>query len=419
MSHRYALIIAVQDYPNVEPLAGAAADARDLYRTLLGMGLDPAHIRVLGSPDLLPTDPSIQVRPATAAQIRAGVQWLAEHLRSDDDTALIHFSGRGLTHAEHGPCLAAHGATADQDDHLVPVQSLLDPLRATPIRSVLTVLDAGFGDAPAHSRALPGAPPVQVWPQAGGDPVITANGPRGPVFERTLGGEPRGMLSWALARALETLPADPSWTFDALLVTLRRALGAVRAHQLPGFSPGVKAELPLGSWLQPGPAHVPWRGVQAAWQFETDEQHLTEIGSGTALGQLLISSHETWVWVQSPWTTAGFQGTVTSLTPGNPGQGTVYNFTNNGFGNQGSSTAPQVSTSDRVFQVDVPGANGHQVWLIVRQVQNPTRVEWYTTLPNTTYLPVAVNDVLTFQPAQIDPQQWQQHTWYRAAEARQ
>ena len=416
MSDRFALIVAIDDYADAPPLEGSRNDARDLVRTLLRRGVPPHAIRVLASPKFtageLPGLPSDALRDATTADLAEGAAWLADALGTEDDAAWIHFSGRGTALADGTPALLL----ADDADGggRAALPELLGAFADRPIRSVFLTLDAGFCGSAEASRALPGGAPAPLLAE---DPMVTANGLVGPVPERALGGEPRGLLSWALARALEAAPRGADWTFGDLLAIVRRALDGQPAQ--PTLNPAEAAFLPIGALLDPGPAHVPWRGVHAAWQL--NEEHGVISGGGNS-GTFIVGgspSRETWTWASNPWPTNNFAVTVQSLVPGDPGPGTTFRFSNNGFAPSGSTTPPQISANDRIYQVTVPGANGQQVWLIVRNVANPTSVDWYTTLANTPYLPVSVSDVLQFQGRSSLPPSWSQSTWYPAIESRQ
>lgn len=401
MSARHALILAVH-HPDAAPAtAGAIADAVDLARALLENGVAASNVHVLTAPALPEGALPDGVRtghadiPSTLRAIRA----LADRLATDDDTALLHFSGAEDS-LDGSPALRlseGHGAMA-----LLAVGDLLAPLTTRKLRSVLVSLDtepARAGGSRAGDRAAEGA-----------DPILTpiAGQPREIVIE----GERRGLLSWALARAIRSMPRDPSLTLGDLHTVVDRAMGVIRARAGASLLPATKHDLPLGAFADPGPAHVPWRGVHSVWQFEHGD---TDFMSPTQ-GRLVIGgpgNRERWLWQTQPWPTTGFSGQVTSLTP-QPVQ-TPYNYTNNGFSGPVSSNPPQIGSNDRIFQVDVPGAQGEQVWLIVRNVQQPTAMEWYTTA-TVQYLPVSVNDILTFTYQTGLPSTWSSYTWYRARE---
>lgn len=417
MSHRTALLVGVDHTPHAAPLQSARADVIDLARTLLRRGVPADHIRVLTSPplssDALPELAPAHRGLADQASVRAGLQWVARQL-GDDDTALVHMSGRGTTTLTDGHAVALADGT-------LPVSDIQAAFVDHPVRSVLTVLDVGFAGDPATGRTLGAQVPMAELAHGSGDPVITANGGHGPVVDVERGGELRGALSWALGRVLQMPTGAEDWRFADLMAALRtvHALGGVA--QSPVLLPTGVAERGLGALIDGQPAHVPWRGVSAHFQMGPCFAPINPIGGGPAIGTLDITTpggHEQWSWgsAATSWPDAGFNAAVQPGGAG-PGPGVVYTFSNNGFQGPPSSAVPQVAASDRVYWVQVPQAAGHQVVLIARFdiAGNPTAMDWYTT-SSQPYLPVAPGDVLAFSQHVINPAVWQQSSWYHAHE---
>lgn len=119
----YALIMGISDYSRLDASTGAALGTSDLrgatndvrsYAMLARtMGVPAENIRVLSAPGLTPNDFGTVVRGrdalvdmnmaradlryATAAEIRAGIDWLGERLRADGGAqGLVFFSGHTI-----------------------------------------------------------------------------------------------------------------------------------------------------------------------------------------------------------------------------------------------------------------------------------------------------------------------------------
>jgi hypothetical protein len=243
--------------------------------------------------------------------------------------------------------------------------------------------------------------------------------------EQDLGGEPRGVLSWALGRALQVAHRSPDWRFHDLLQTLRSMHQLAQARQRPELTPASAGERSLGAFLDGGPAHVPWRGVSADFQLTPIPTNLEPPGGGPTIGWFVVTlpttGEEQWHWndPQQAWPAAGFRS-VAQAAGWNPPGAPTYRFTNFGFSGPPSSTPPTVAPADRVYLVDVPGAGGALVVLIARMdpvTGKPTAMDWYTT-SNLQFLPVNTNDVLDFNPHTITATWWSGFQWTRANEQR-
>lgn len=398
MTARYALLAGTDHIPGAPSLAGAEADLVDLHDTLMHLGLAPENVRVLRGAE------------ATAEAFRRGLDWLAAHT-DDTSTALIHVSTRGTTRAPDGAALVF------ADGGAVPVAELHAPFAHAPVRSVLTVLDAGFAGDPTRSRTVGADAAAPDLPFASNDPVITAHGGVGPAYERRLGGQVRGVLSWSLARVLETCDGAVDWRFEDLLRQLRRVQAAARVPQQPMLHPPTAGARDLGALLDGGPAHVPWRGVHAHYQIISSYSIITGT-SGEALGHFAVgtpNSFEAWAWAGEAWVSSPFTVTVQSVSGVQPPPNSLM-FTNAGFSPMPTPPAP-AEPHDRAYQVQVPGAAGAEVRVIVRNVADARLIEWFTTA-DVDYLPVSVSDVLVFTPASFDPGSWQDPAWRQASETR-
>lgn len=412
MSHRTALLLGLDDSPTT---TGARADVVDLAQMLMRQGLSATDVLVLTARplgDALPELHADHKRIATAATIDEALAWVNGRLGGDDDTALVHVSGRGTTTIGEG-----HGVVLPGDS-VLPVTSLLASFADHPVRSVLTVLDVGFAGDPATTRTIGAELPMADLALASGDPVITANGGQGPVAEHEIAGAMRGPLSWALGRAVQMLRPGQDWQFTHLMQALAEVHRIGGVDQRPGLSPAGASERGLGAFIDGGQAHVPWRGVSAHFQLGPAFGQIIPIGGPPSIGDFETTApNETWVWSNpaNQWPAGGFS--VPVQASGNPGPGTTYAFTNNGFSGPPTSTAPTVAPTDRVYRVQVPRAAPDQVVLIARidANGNPTAMEWFTTSTQQ-FLPVQPGDVLGFTQHTIDPAVWGASSWYRAYE---
>ncbi len=393
------------------PLPGPRHDVAELAGTLHRLGLGASDITVLaGTRDAsegLPCD-----GPADAPTLARVLAARAASL--DEDAALlIHVSGRGGTTPDGTPVLGLSDGTR------LPVQDLLAPFAHRRVRSVLTVLDVGFAGDPATSRTLGGALGPTL-PLDLGDPILTANGFGAPVPEVRLAGVPRGLLSHALARVLERLPSDRGWTFAEALRRVRRLLTALDAPQRPTLEPGDVAGKLLGGLLDGGAAHVPWRGVEASFQWLEDDAIIKSPPGDEHWGSFAASTadnFEFWDWTQHPFDPAGFQVVCQGPSCPPPPPAAMV-FTNRPFSGPPTNAPPTLNPGDHIYEVQVPQLAGERVVLIVRDAANPAHTDWYTTAQEQ-YLPVQPQDVSVYQGIGQVPADWPQHQWYHARQDRQ
>lgn len=115
-ANRYALVIGVQDYAGkTRSTVGGVGDVLAVRRALIGSGWLPSHIRTL-------TDGQ-----ATAANIRAGLDWLAAN-SSPQTFSLFHYSGH-VCIASRGPCAPDHTYLWSYDNQFVPEDEVVSRLK--------------------------------------------------------------------------------------------------------------------------------------------------------------------------------------------------------------------------------------------------------------------------------------------------
>ena len=103
----WAVIVGVNDYPNLNPLQYAVNDAQDTYNRLTGTGWQPANIQILLNGN------------AAKADIQNAINWMGTHAASQD-ICLFFFSG----HGSYGPDVAPIDETDGYDEYLCPYDSL-------------------------------------------------------------------------------------------------------------------------------------------------------------------------------------------------------------------------------------------------------------------------------------------------------
>jgi hypothetical protein len=106
-AQNWAVIVGVNDYPNLSPLQYAVNDAQDIYNRLTGTGWQPANIQILLNGN------------ATKADIQNAINWMGTHAASQD-LCLFFFSG----HGSYGPDVAPIDETDGYDEYLCPYDSL-------------------------------------------------------------------------------------------------------------------------------------------------------------------------------------------------------------------------------------------------------------------------------------------------------
>ncbi len=254
----YALLIGVDDYgtfddarrnaPGTSDLGGSRNDVRAFWGLCRRLGIKPVNIRVLTSPpidyrELEGASPE-SVGPATEAQILAQTRWLAARLaHASKPTGLLTYSGHGDALAGEGLvlCPSDVGATpgADGEPQLTHTVSLrkLDELLAGCADNLTVVLDtchAGLtGRAPAAEAH------VDTHVGLSGR-VLAATRHHQVAYQATLGGQPRGVFSWALTTAMEQWKASQEGStvrldlsYGKLVETAGRLMSALSFDEAP------------------------------------------------------------------------------------------------------------------------------------------------------------------------------------------
>ena len=102
IQQKWALVIGISDYAEVEDLSYARQDAEAIAAWLLGADVPVDHIRLLTDESADAQDEDalvIDTRPATLVNVREALGWLRQ-MAQPDDLVLIHFSGHGYQGAD-------------------------------------------------------------------------------------------------------------------------------------------------------------------------------------------------------------------------------------------------------------------------------------------------------------------------------
>lgn len=404
MKTRTALLIALDQFQNAEPLAGARRDVVDLAEALLNRGVAAEDVVIAAHPPLAEhVLPGVRRIDATTAGICAELERMAA-THDPDAPAMVHVSSRGTTTADGPAILTADGQLA--------VDELTTPFGGAHVRSVLFTIDAGFGGGSADTRTWGDPSRPYAWTPS--DPTMLAGGTSGPVHEAILGGEVRGVFTWTFCNLLRQIPAGAEWSLADVQHALRVAQHGLSVPQAPVFLPATDAALDLGALADGSEAHVPWRGVQAVyqafpshivgppWGYESD-------APGT-LERFLVNT--------APALPANQFSNQTAPGANPAPDPNALRFENNGFGTNGSSTPPTVGPNDRAYQVTVDFGWPGDVWMIARGGKvDTTAVEWFINVPGVAFL--AMNPgTITFTELPI-PTTWDNQTWYSVLNNRQ
>lgn len=149
-----ALLIGVGDYraydasnhqpPGTSDLAGSLNDVRAWLRLCKEVGI--REVRILSSPPLDLAEEGVEVREATAEELRAGVSWLAGQLGGAPADAapigLLVFSGHGAETANEGLVLCPTDTVAVEGElaMVVSLEELQGVLASAGAERNLTVV---------------------------------------------------------------------------------------------------------------------------------------------------------------------------------------------------------------------------------------------------------------------------------------
>ncbi len=115
-AHRFALVVGINDYAgSTHDTVGGVGDVLAVRRALIGSGWQSSHILTL-------TDGQ-----ATAAGIRAGLEWLRVH-SSPQTFSLFHYSGH-VCIASRGPCASGHEYLWSQDNTFITDTEVVSSLK--------------------------------------------------------------------------------------------------------------------------------------------------------------------------------------------------------------------------------------------------------------------------------------------------
>ncbi|MFK7927939.1 MAG: caspase family protein [Myxococcota bacterium] len=400
MTDRRALLIGIDEFQGASPLSGARYDVIALAQALLHAGFGAEQITLVTHPPLPESClPGVLRFEATTEEVRHQLARTAA-LADPDGTTLVHVSSRGL-HSPDGPAVLTTDGT-------LSVRDLQAPFNDHPVRSVVFTIDVGFAGDPASSRsAAESLAPLPFTPR---NPTVLAAGLDRPAIEITADGHTMGRLSWAFRAALRTVTPGQEWSFGAL----QRALSTLMSiEQVPVVVPATDMDRDLGPLLRPTAAHVPWRGVDAAFQFMPT--HFTGPDGFAAGGP---GTFEYFVVDSFPAMPPGQM--VSSAMPGAPPTPPTNNtlrFTNNGFAATGSNAVPNVDGSDRVYEVTASWGMPGQVWVIARNGKADTQhMDWYTTAAGVPFLP-APGGTITLTEKSL-PATWGGSTWFHVRNSR-
>jgi hypothetical protein len=204
---------------------------------------------------------------------------------------------------------------------------------------------------------------------------------------------------------------------DALLqvpttATFADLCRAVQAAVPVTLTPSSAQDSLLAGLLDGGPSHVPWRGVDAWYEFQ-DDWELPFVNVGGGLG--FTPTQEQWSFAGQPFPPVPLQGIwQNQLGPRAP---TQFNFTNQGFAGP-APVRPDIQAGDVAYQMVSQGLD--ITFVIIRNVANPTAAEWYTNQANTQYLvPNPVPGTLApIDQATLNNLWNQANAWFLANEAR-
>jgi caspase domain-containing protein len=293
MSRVYALLAGIDRYRAVSSLTGCRNDVTAALAYLNSRGDDVDALELHDD-------------RATRAAIIDGIRHHLGRARAGD-TALFWFAGHGSTaDVPPGLELLEPGGRlqtlvcADSRDGDVPdlydkeLSVLLDRVAATGCH-VAVVLDschsagAVRGDIPeavAHARGLPAPAGVprpehlipelrQGWALPGRSRLVALAACRSEQLANELpvdGGEPHGIFSWALLRALNQL--GPHATYLELLAAARCAVEDRVRFQVPQLAGDAPAEQPfLGGALRRAAAAITMRHLAGRWEIDAGSCH--------------------------------------------------------------------------------------------------------------------------------------------------
>jgi hypothetical protein len=273
-----ALLIGVGDYraydasnhqpPGTSDLAGSLNDVRAWLRLCKEVGI--REVRILSSPPLDLAEEGVEVREATAEELRAGVSWLAGQLGGAPADAapigLLVFSGHGAETVNEGLVLCPTDTVAVEGElarvvSLVELQGVLASAGAE--RNLTVVLDCCHdGSAAVHGghrvsalRPRPATAAVAARPRLG-ERMFYAASPGEPAYQVNLGvngDEAHGAFTWAFLTAKGRWSMVPQGATQQLTISYGRMrdatrdlLRALEVEQTPEFegTPGT-AGLPI------------------------------------------------------------------------------------------------------------------------------------------------------------------------------
>lgn len=151
-SQRWALLVGVDDYAELEDLKFAGADMRAMRNELLSRGFDEKNVFVLddqaGQTKYRPTKNNVERQLDVLMQI-------AER----DDLLLVAFSGHGV-HVEGKSYLCPADARLDDPGTLIALDSVYQRLNRSPAGLKLLVVDCCRNDPLLSGRRAAGGPDV-------------------------------------------------------------------------------------------------------------------------------------------------------------------------------------------------------------------------------------------------------------------
>jgi hypothetical protein len=271
----YALLVGVSDYSRHDAAMGLPLGTSDLkgceqdvisFASLArSLGVRDEHMRVLTNPrldandfpglavgwtpNLSTTMESARFGYATAAEIRAGVAWLAERLRADPSArGIVYMSGHSSWIVRDGTskpafCPADVGVPREADlPGALSYDEMAMPFADIPdSQSLFVVLDTCFEEGATRTLTRTGAEPAAyTFPLRERDLVIAASEMGEKSYSRVFDGVWHGAFTWALATILGQYPLNLSrrgrW-FDVhygeLMDKITMFLGALSIEQKP------------------------------------------------------------------------------------------------------------------------------------------------------------------------------------------
>jgi hypothetical protein len=277
----YAVLIGVDDYSAFDAsrklpkgttsLSGSINDVKVWWKQCRLLGMTPAQIRVLTSPVIDHTElegaRSENVGPATAAEIRAKVGWLAEKLgQASRPTGLLTYSGHGDWLEGKGPVVCPSDVTFVEGKggavdlaHALSYADLNALIGHHPAENLTVVLDCchtgGASDGGAALAAVStnaGRPLSLTWRPMPKDDgahatqfagrVLSAAGPSHLAYQSKFDGVDRGAFSWSLTSAMEQWRAVQACrgvrldvSYGRLVETSKRLLSALWFPQVPAL----------------------------------------------------------------------------------------------------------------------------------------------------------------------------------------